>query len=275
MAFEYVTNQLLKWASGVILATLLPVLLFGKLAHAQSTTDPGESCIQALGYLACSGAGGGGRAQMSNMHFAAIAISLSNLRTGSSHGQLSPGDAADTALRNCRAGGATDCKLVASGSSCMAVAIHFPGGPYKVGTGANRAQAAANAQAMFPNGPAQSVVVVAPCAGDDSTWSAPLPLPVGRPTTTVDPNAVGTWVNERNPGRWICTIARNGAYEFHSEAPDNTPSNAGTIEFHGSSWSLNASSMKYSDNGTYAYVAPGTLNMTGQYGSLTWRRLGK
>jgi hypothetical protein len=206
------------------------------------------------------------------MHFAAIALSPSKLQTGSSHGRLSPDDAVNGALRNCRSSGATDCKIVVSGSSCLAVAIHYPGGPYKVGTGANRPQAAGNAQG---NTPANSVVVAAPCAGDDVTWSAPLPLPVGLPTKTVDPNAVGTWVNDRNPGRWICTIARNGAYEFHSEAPDNTPSNAGTIEFHGSSWSLEAWSMKYSDKGTYNYVASGTLNMTGQYGSITWRRLGR
>jgi hypothetical protein len=277
MAITPVIHQFLKRVSGLALITLLPVL-FGNLARAQGTMDLGESCIQNLGYLACAnmgGGGGGGGAPVVYMHFAAIALSLSKLQTGSSHGQLSPGDAVETALRNCRSIGATDCKIVASGSSCMAVAIHFPGGPYKVGSGANRAQAAANAQEIRPNLPAKYIVVAAPCAGDDATWSAPLPLPVGLPPQTVDPNAVGTWVNNRNPGRWVCTIASNGAYEFHSEAADNTPSNAGTIEFHGSSWSLKAWSMNYSDKGTYTYVAPGTLNMTGQYGSITWRRLGK
>ncbi len=262
MAITSVTHQFLRRAMGVALITLLPVF-FGNLAHAQ-TMDLGESCIQNLGYVACGGARGvvgGGGAPVVYLHFAAIALSPSRPQTGSADGRSSPDDAVNGALRNCRGNGATDCKIVASGSSCLAVAIHHPGGPYTVGTGATRAQAAANAQGIRPNLPTSSVVVAAPCGGDNVTWSAPLPLPVGLPAKTVDPNAVGTCFNNRNPGRWICTIARNGAYEFHSEAADNTPSNAGTIEIHGSSWSLEAASMKYSDKGTYSYVPPDTVNM--------------
>ena len=258
--------------AAVFAGTTFLLVLLGTLAYPQSTIDPGEVCIQNLGYLACSGAGrGGGGAPANYVHFAAIALSPSQLRTGSSHGQPSQTAAVNKALQNCRSF-ATDCTIVASGSACYAVAIHYPGGPYKVGTGANRSQAAANAQQAEAN---RFGVVSAPCAGDDVTWSAPLPLPVGLRVTTVDPNAVGTWFNNRNPGRWIWTVGRNGAYEFHSEAPDNATSNTGTIEFHGSSWSLTAFSMKYSDQGTYNYVAPGTLNMTGQHGTITWRRMGR
>jgi hypothetical protein len=102
-----------------------------------------------------------------------------------------------------------------------------------------------------------------------------LPVPVGLTPKTVDPNVVGTWVNFKNPGRWIWTVASNGAYEFHSEAADLAAANAGTVEIHDSSWSLRAMSINYSDKGTYNYVAPGTLNMTGQHGSITWHRVGR
>jgi hypothetical protein len=168
MAITSVTNQFLQRALGLVLVTFSPVL-FGNLAHAQGTTDPGQSCIESLGYQACAGmgSGGGGGAPMVYLHFAAIVVSPSMLQAGSAHGQPSPEDAVNAAMRNCRSIGATDCRIVASGSSCMALAIHFPGGPYRVGTGANRVQAAANALAIRPNTLANSVVISAPCGSDD------------------------------------------------------------------------------------------------------------
>ena len=68
-------------------------------------------------------------------------------------------------------------------------------------------------------------------------------------------------------------IAANGTYEFHSEAGDRAPSQAGTISARGGAWSIQAQNMKWTDTGTYTFQAPGTMIATGKLGTGTWHRV--
>jgi hypothetical protein len=84
---------------------------------------------------------------------------------------------------------------------------------------------------------------------------------------------VGTWALEINPGRWIWRVATNGTYEFHSEAMDATPSNAGTFSASGGNYTLHANNIPWDDLGTYKVEAPGVVVATGRLGTGTWRRI--
>ena len=101
---------------------------------------------------------------------------------------------------------------------------------------------------------------------------SPLPLPIDATGGKVDPALVGTWIMIRNPGQWVWRVAGNGTYEFHSEAPDNTPSNNGTLTADDGHYTLHAISMTWEDVGTYAVQSPGTILATGKLGTGTWKR---
>jgi hypothetical protein len=71
----------------------------------------------------------------------------------------------------------------------------------------------------------------------------------------VDPHTVGPWAILINPSRWLWQLARNGTYEFHSEAGDGTAPHAGTFSAHDGHWSLHATN-GCTDEGTYTFPAP-------------------
>lgn len=207
------------------------------------------------------------------IYWAALAVSDSTLRSGSSHGQTSEAGAKQLALKNCSTG-ASDCKIVNWGNTCFALAVNRTNGSYGQDFARSRSEAATKAVARCPGGSESCVVQASPCAGDDSRWPSPLPLPPppSKPAPKIDPHTIGTWALLINPGRWVWEVAPNGTYEFHSEAPDGTPSNAGTFSASDGHWSLHSTD-GYTDGGTYKFVPPDSLVATGKLGTGTWRRI--
>ena len=263
----------------------LVLLCLGGAACAQDNGStevvPGmeDSCIENLGYNACGPTGmpkpPGGQ-QFIVVHYAAVAISPTTMTAGASHGQSSQSDAEQTALQNCRRNGATDCKVLTWGENyCIGLAESYADKVYAfyVGSGRDESAAGALAQCQTAHGK-NCVTATAPCASDDIRWSSPLPLPTGGSTATVDSNMVGTWELFLNPGRWIWRVAPNGTYELHSEAMDNTPSNAGTFSASNGRYTLHAITMSWDDTGTYKVQSPGVVVATGKLGTGTWKRIG-
>ncbi len=263
----------------------LAILSFGVVARAQDdgSTEvvPGmeDACIENFGYLGCDTTGmpkpPGGQ-QMIVVHYAAVAISPTTMTAGASHGQNSQSSAEQAALQTCQRNGAKDCKVLTwVENSCLALAESYAEKSYGFFAGAGRDESAAGALARCQSANGKScVTITAPCANDDIRWSAPLPLPPGGTAATVDPNMVGTWELFINPGRWIWRVAPNGTYELHSEAMDNTPSNAGTFSASNGHYTLHAMSMSWDDAGTYKVQSPGVVIATGKLGTGTWKRIG-
>jgi len=263
----------------------LVLLCFCALARAQDdgSTEvvPGmeDACIENFGYLGCDATGmpkpPGGQ-QLIVVHYAAVAISPTTMTAGASHGQDSQSNAEQSAMQTCRRNGATDCKVLTWGeNNCIGLAESYVDEAYGYFLGSSRDESAAGALARCQSGHGKNcVTVMAPCAADDVRWSSPLPLPPGGSTATVDPNMVGTWELFINPGRWIWRVAPNGTYELHSEAMDNTPSNAGTFSASNGHYTLHAISMTWDDAGTYKVQSPGVVVAAGRLGTGTWKRIG-
>ena len=263
----------------------LVLLSLGAAARAQDdgSTEvvPGmeDACIENFGYTGCTADGmpkpPGGQ-QLIVVHFAAVAISPTTMTAGASHGQNSQSSAEQTAVQNCKRNGAADCQVLTSGeNNCIGLAESYADKSYGFYVGSSRDESAAGALAKCQSGHGKNcVTVTAPCAADDVRWSSPLPLPPGGSTATVDPNMVGTWELFINPGRWIWRVAPNGTYELHSEAMDNTPSNAGTFSASKGHYTLHAITMSWDDAGTYKVQSPGVVVATGKLGTGTWKRIG-
>jgi hypothetical protein len=236
-----------------------------------------DACNDALGYVGCANLASPAAAQpMIVLHWTAIAVSAATLRVGGAHGRNSDTDAEQTAENNCQQQGARDCKVVEWGSNaCEALAMDFPKGKYGWSYGPTRADAGnAAIRECKAVGGASCVVMVPPCPADNVLWTSPLPLPPGGNTATVDPKMVGTWYLPMNPGNWVWRIAANGTYEFHSEAVDPTPSQAGAITANNGKWSINALNVAYTDGGTYTFQGTDTIIGTStKLGTGTWHRL--
>jgi hypothetical protein len=264
---------------------MLVFLWLGVPARAQDdgSTEvvPGmeDSCIENLGYNACNADGmpkpPGGQ-QMVVVHYAAVAMSTTTMDAGASHGQNSQDSAEQSALQTCQRNGAKDCKVLTWGENyCIGLAESYADKEYGFYVGSGRDESAAGALAHCQSAGGKScVTITAPCASDDVRWSSPLPLPPGGSAATVDPNMVGTWELFINPGRWVWRVAPNGTYEFHSEAMDPTPSNAGTFSASNGKYTLHALSMSWDDSGTYKVQSPGVVVATGKLGTGTWKRIG-
>lgn len=263
----------------------LALLCFSVAARAQDdgSTEvvPGmeDACIENLGYNACGPDGmprSGTGQQLIVVHYAAVALSESTMTAGASHGQNSQDGAEQAALQVCQRAGAKDCKVLTWGENyCIGLAESYADKQYGFYVGSGRDQSAAGALAHCQAAGGKScVTVTAPCASDDIRWSSPLPLPPGGSTASVDPNMVGTWELFINPGRWVWRVAPNGTYELHSEAMDNTPSNAGTFSASNGHYTLHAISMTWDDAGTYKVQSPGVVVATGKLGTGTWKKIG-
>ncbi|HMG85949.1 MAG TPA: DUF4189 domain-containing protein [Terracidiphilus sp.] len=267
------------WPVGAGLLTFAAIL-GGADARAQDVPAPGmeDACIQNLGYLACEeGSHPPATQQLVILHFAALAISPSTLTAGGAHGRNSQAEAEQTALQNCGRNGAKDCKVLNwAQNECVSLAVNYPTKQYGFSAADNRNGAANSALSQCrATGGKSCVVITAPCAGDDVLWSAPLPLPTGVLAGKVDPVMVGTWEMIRNPGRWIWRVAANGTYEFHSEAIDNTPSNAGTFTAASGHYTLHAITMEWDDTGTYTVQSQDVVVATGKLGTGTWKRIAR
>jgi hypothetical protein len=252
------------------------ITLFLVAAHAQDIPTPGmeNACVASLGYLACLGGPQGSQGASSRAYWAAIAISPLSLTVGGAHGRPSKDEAEQTAIQNCRRNGAKDCKVITGAANqCVAIAISYSDKWYGWDGGSNRVAAASSAVSRCQKaGGKNCVLIVAPCGGDDVRWSSPLPFPVGVTGGKVDSAVVGTWIMNRNPGQWVWRVAGNGTYEFHSEAPDNTPSNDGTLTADGGHYTLHALSMTWDDVGTYVVQSRDAIAATGKLGSGIWIR---
>lgn len=264
---------------------VLVLLCFGVAARAQDdgSTEvvPGmeDACIENFGYTGCTADGmpkpPGGQ-QLIVVHYAAVALSPTTMAAGASHGQNSQSSAEQSALQTCQRNGATDCQVLTWGENyCIGLAESFADKEWGFYVGNTRDESAAGALARCQSSHGKNcVTVTAPCAADDVRWSSPLPLPPGGSTATVDPNMVGTWELFINPGRWVWRVAPNGTYELHSEAMDNTPSNAGTFSASNGHYTLHAITMSWDDTGTYKVQSPGVVVATGKLGTGTWKRIG-
>ncbi len=101
-----------------------------------------------------------------------------------------------------------------------------------------------------------------------------------RPCTSepmgVDSNVVGTWEimvpNQLGVSRWVWEIRQNGTYNFHAEGPGAAPAHSGTLAASRGHCTLNSTTLKYSDAGTYQLVANVKLIATGGLGTGTWQR---
>jgi hypothetical protein len=101
-----------------------------------------------------------------------------------------------------------------------------------------------------------------PCGSDQRQVSKP---------AGVDPNLVGTWELPQPTGFWVLKVIGNGTYQFHSEARDGTPPNAGAFSASNGHWSLRASN-GYTDGGSYWISSHDFWGATGQHGPAVWHR---
>jgi hypothetical protein len=86
----------------------------------------------------------------------------------------------------------------------------------------------------------------------------------------LDPAVVGTYDFTIPGGRWRLTIAGDGTYSFVTEA-GGAPAHSGTFSADNGEWSMRATTMELVDGGRYT-VAAGGLELTGNRGTLYWRR---
>jgi uncharacterized protein DUF4189 len=273
-------------------ARLTAILLFATLilacglAPAQSTDfQIGDACqltqtVQACQNLAKS-------FKYSTGLWVSIATSSAKQIAGVSHGQPTQSAAEQTALANCKALGATDCKINESvQNSCKAIAASVTNSSEGTATVtgfstlSNRDAAAADAldqcRQLLGRGMRACVIRAVPCAADNPAYPSRLPQPVGGQPGSVDPNLVGTWqIDIGNPstGRWLWQVTGNGTYELHSEAFDGTPTNAGTLSASNGRYTLHATNISWDDSGTYAFQPPATVVATGKLGTGTWHKI--
>jgi hypothetical protein len=185
--------------------------------------------------------------------YAAVAISETTYRAGVAYGEPTREQAERNAVASCRQNnGGADCKSVHwVANSCVGIAISRDDKAYGV------------------SGPETSRL---------AAWHSALEYCRkfgGRHCSVmIDPQLVGEWFIDMNPGRWIWEIGAGGTYQFHSEAPDLAPTHAGVISAADGKWTLSATAgIADSDGGTYQILGPDKVTMTGKLGTATWRRV--
>ncbi len=250
-------------------------------ASAQSMPQLGDSCQGALGAQACANLANAGPAHPASGLYVAVAASTSTVNAGVSHCQPTQAGAEQAALAECKATGATDCKVQRSAqNSCIGYAINITWNGKSnttimgLSTNPIRAFAAAGAikicESMLNN---QCSILAAPCSNDDLRWPSPLPLPTGGQPGSVDPNLVGTWALTVPGGRWVWQIGSNGTYQVHSEAMDGVASNIGTFVATAGRYTLHATNLTWDDTGIYTFQPPTSFVGTGRLGTGTWVKI--
>jgi len=210
--------------------------------------------------------------------YAAVAISETTYRAGVAYGEPSREQAERNAVASCRQNnGGADCKSVHwVANSCVGIAISRDDKAYGVSGPENSRLAAWHSALEYCRkfGGRHCSVMATPCSKDDSRRASALPLPPPRAGLKIDPQLVGEWFIDMNPGRWIWEIGSGGTYQFHSEAPDLAPTHAGLISAADGKWTLNATAgVADSDGGTYQILGRDKVTMTGKLGTATWRRV--
>jgi hypothetical protein len=94
----------------------------------------------------------------------------------------------------------------------------------------------------------------------------------------VDPALVGTWQmsvpNPQGTALWIWKINADGTYSFHAEGPGSAPPHSGNFSAAGGQYTLKATTMNWTDSGTYLLVNPAMMQATGRLGTGFWQRAG-
>lgn len=208
--------------------------------------------------------------------YAAIAVSPSTLKAHAVHGTTTEASVDSAALQGCQQTGANDCKVYSAVDSCVALAVTGGQAPkhYGCAAAATREGAAAKALAACAEaGGTNCAVGLAPCGNDNVRFQSPLPLPPGGQPGSVDPALVGLWGINVSGGIWVWQISVDGTYTFHSEAPDNTPSHAGTFTASNGKYTLHAFNMYWDDQGTYTMQGSTAVVMSEKLGKGTWKRI--
>jgi hypothetical protein len=208
--------------------------------------------------------------------YVAIAVSPSTLSAGSSHGTTTEDSVDSQALQFCKQSGANDCRIYSAVDSCMAFARPVTPVPNHYGCAATATRESAAAQALANCAKAGGIncaVTLAPCGNDDVRFQSPLPLPPGGKAGSVDSAFVGLWGMNVSGGIWVWQITANGTYTFHSEAPDNAPTHAGTFTASNGKYTLHSISMQWDDQGTYTMQGSTAVVMSEKLGKGTWQRI--
>jgi hypothetical protein len=97
-------------------------------------------------------------------------------------------------------------------------------------------------------------------------------------TGVVDPQLVGVWEFSVPPvmqlgTRWIWEVHAEGAYVFRAEGFGAPPSHNGAITARGGRWTQRSSNGLVNDAGTYAFLAPGRVQMSSPVGTGAWTRI--
>ena len=93
----------------------------------------------------------------------------------------------------------------------------------------------------------------------------------------VDPDLVGTWElmvpNAQGVARWVWDIHADGSYDFHAEGPGGAPAHSGTFSANNGQYTLQSTTLAWTDNGTYHLIHGNTLQATGKLGTGLWLRV--
>ena len=93
----------------------------------------------------------------------------------------------------------------------------------------------------------------------------------------VDSGLIGTWEvtvpNAQGDARWVWEIRGNGTYTFHAEGPGNVPAHSGTFAAKNGRYTLQSTTMAWTDTGTYQLAPANTLTATGKLGTGAWHRV--
>jgi WD40 repeat protein len=107
-----------------------------------------------------------------------------------------------------------------------------------------------------------------------ATSGQPAQAPAAR--AVVDPACVGIWElsppNVLAPSKWVWKIEAGGTYVFRIEGQGDLGGHSGTFQAANGQWTLRATTMDWSDGGTYTFLDRDTLSMTGKLGLGVWKR---
>ena len=110
-------------AATLFLAALFPACV---AVHAQNPPQVGDSCQTTQTLAACQSLAKAGTANPAAGLYVALASSFTMGFAGLAHGQTSQSVAEQTAVTNCNALGANDCKIQKSAqNSCVAMATYY------------------------------------------------------------------------------------------------------------------------------------------------------
>jgi hypothetical protein len=143
----------------------LPLLCAGAV-HAQSTTDPGQACVNAIGIAGCSGGQHRPAPDIANDLWNAIAFSPSHYMATFAGSFTAPENAKGAAMKACAAR-APDCRIiVAAHDICLAVAFERKaGGAFRIASARSKQDAEGKALPVCLSQGPKHCTVLGECSG--------------------------------------------------------------------------------------------------------------